>query len=327
MNFLCKRKIHGHRGRALTALAAIVVAVAMAFTTGQAVAEYPEKPVRLVIPYPPGGAASLHAGVIATVAEPYLGQPLIMTIRAGGGGIKAAEYVKSAKPDGYTILLGDVTINSLRPLVEDVPFKSDDFVPIARITLDPMVFVGAKDAPFSSIKEMVAWAKANPGKLVYSSDNVNGWTYVAFKALTKATGTQMRGIDFGGGGPAVANVLGGHTMAYAGAPAVVGPHIKSGALKPLCTAGNERASTLKEVPTCKEEGFNVLWQVWLGVFAHKDTAPDRVAHLRKAFGEILQDKGMKRLIKKINSEIHHLDGIEWQKVLDEEIERLKKLYD
>lgn len=314
--------------RLIPALGSVVVAVAIAVAAGQAVAEYPDRPVRLVIPYPPGGAASLHAGVIATVAEPYLGQPLIMTIRAGGGGIKAAEYVSKQKADGYMILLGDITINSLRPLVEDVPYKISDFTPIGRVTLDPMVFVGAKNAPFNSIKEMVAYAKANPGKLLYSSDNVNGWTYVAFKTLTKMTGTEMRGIDFGGGGPAVANVLGGHTMAYAGAPAVVGPHIQSGALKPLCTAGSEkRASTLPNVPTCKEEGFDVVWEVWLGLFVHKDTPKPIVAHLRKAFTGILKDKGMLRLVGKINSEINHVEGGAWVKGLAAEQARLKKLYE
>src|SRR5690606_39231702 len=98
---------------------------------------FPDKPVRLIIPYPPGGAASLHGGVIATAAEQYLGQPMVPVIRAGGGGIAGAAYVLSQEPDGYTVFLGDVTINSLRPLVEEgITYKVSDFVPIARVTLD-----------------------------------------------------------------------------------------------------------------------------------------------------------------------------------------------
>ena len=318
---------HSRPRRMASTLVAAVAALGIVGLSGQAMAEYPDRPVRLVIPYPPGGGASLHAGVIATVAEPYLGQPLIMTIRVGGGGIKAAEWVSKQKADGYIVLMGDITINSLRPLVEEVPFEISDFTPIGRITLDPLVFVGAKDAPFNNIKEMVDYAKGNPGELVYSSDNVNGWTYVAFKALTKITGTEMRGIEFGGGGPAVANVLGGHTMAYAGAPAVVGPHIQSGALKPLCTGSTKRATTLPDVPTCAEEGYPVQWEVWLGLFVHKDTPEPIVAHLRKAFTGILHDKGMKRLIAKINSEINHVEGGEWVAVLKEEQERLMKIYE
>jgi tripartite-type tricarboxylate transporter receptor subunit TctC len=289
---------------------------------------FPDKPVRLIIPYPPGGAASLHGGVIATAAEQHLGQPMIPVIRAGGGGIAGASYVLSQEPDGYTVFLGDVTINSLRPLVEKgITYKVSDFLPIARVTLDPMVFVASPTAPFKTMKELVEYAKATPGKLVYSSDNVNGWTYVAFKALEAETGIKMRGIEFGGGGPAVANVLGGNTMAYAGAPSVVGEHVKGGKLIALCTAGTERASTLPDVPTCKETGYNVVWQVWLGALVHKDTPKDKVEKLRTAFSEMLKDKGLLNLVARINSEVKYLGGDAWAKDLKEEQDRLVAIYE
>lgn len=293
---------------------------------GAALAEFPEKPVRLVIPYPPGGAASLLGGMIGTVAEAHLGQPLVMTVRAGGGGIAAADFVKSAPADGHTLLLGDITINVLRPLVERVPYRIDDFIPIARVTLDPLVFVASKTAPFRDLKSMVEHAKANPGGLLYSSDNVNGWTYVAFKALQAATGTEMRGIEFGGGGPAVANVVGGHTMAYAGAPSVVGPHIQGQAVVPICAAATARVATLNQVPTCREAGADVLWQVWLGVFVAKGTPPDRVTKLQDAFAKILKDDGLARMVSRINAEISYVDGREWARELTDEEARLRKLY-
>ena len=138
----------------------------------------------------------------------------------------------------------------------------------------------------------------------------------------------MRGIDFGGGGPAVANVLGGHTMAYAGAPAVVGPHIQSGALKPLCTGSNEARHD--GCPTCRpvpRKATPCSGRSGLGLFVHKDTPEPIVAHLRKAFTGILNDDGMKRLIAKINSEINHVEGGEWVAVLKEEQERLMKIYE
>ncbi len=284
-----------NRARRALLVAGLLCASAMAASA----ADFPDKPIRLVIPYPPGGASSLHGGVIATSAESYFGQPMIPLIRAGGGGIAGASFVLSQPADGYTLLFGDVTINLLRPLVEkDIPFKIDDFEPIARITLDPMVFVASPKAPFKTMKQMVTYAKKNPDKLVYSSDNVNGWTYVAFKALMHATGTKMRGIDFGGGGPAVANILGGNTMAYAGAPAVVGEHVKAGKLIALCTAGKERASTLPKVPTCREQGYDVVWQVWLGVLAKKGTPEPVLAKLRADFGKLVKDKGLNSLIGK-----------------------------
>lgn len=290
-------------------------------------ADFPDKPIRLVIPYPPGGASSLHGGVIATSAEPYFGQPMIPLIRHGGGGIAGAAFVLSQPADGYTLLFGDVTINLLRPLVEeDIPFKNEDFEPIGRITLDPLVFVASPKAPFKTIKGMVDFAKTNPEKLVYSSDNVNGWTYVAFKALMHKTGTKMRGIDFGGGGPAVANILGGNTMAYAGAPAVVGEHIKAGTLIGLCTAGKVRASTLPDVPTCTEQGYDVFWQVWLGVLAKKGTPEPILAKLREGFGKLVADKGLLRLIGKINSEIKYVGAAPWKNELEEDKKALMEIY-
>ncbi|MFW5680489.1 MAG: Bug family tripartite tricarboxylate transporter substrate binding protein [Pseudomonadota bacterium] len=316
--------------RATTLLAGAAVAAA-AFGLEPApvqAQDFPGKPIRLIIPYPPGGASSLNGGVLATAAEPYFGQPMIPTIRAGGGGIAGAAFVLGEPADGHTVFLGDVTINSLRPLVEDgITYEPDDFTPIARITLDPMVFVASPSAPFSTMGEMVAYAEANPDQLVYSSDNVNGWTYVAFKALEAATGIEMRGIEFGGGGPAVANILGGNTMAYAGAPAVVGEHVQSGALIPLCAAGTERVSTLPDVPTCQEEGFDVVWQVWLGALVHADTPEDRVTFLRDAFAELIEDEGLGLLMARINTNVRFLGGEEWAGELEAEQARLLEIYE
>jgi tripartite-type tricarboxylate transporter receptor subunit TctC len=313
------------RDRARRALLAAGLLCATAAAAGAA--DFPDKPIRLVIPYPPGGASSLHGGVIATSAEPYFGQPMIPLIRHGGGGIAGASYVLQQPADGYTLLFGDVTVNLLRPLVEkDIPFKIGDFEPIGRITLDPMVFVASPKAPFKTMREMVAFATKNPDKLVYSSDNVNGWTYVAFKALMHKTGTKMRGIDFGGGGPAVANILGGNTMAYAGAPAVVGEHVKGGALIALCTAGKERALTLPDVPTCTETGYDVMWQVWLGVLAKKGTPEPVLAKLREGFGKLVADKGLKALIARITSEIKYVGAEDWKKELEEEKKSLMAIY-
>lgn len=290
--------------------------------------EFPSQPLRLIIPYPPGGAASLNGGVIATTAEAYFGQPMIPTIRAGGGGIAGAAFVLSEPADGHTVFLGDVTINSLRPLVEEgIDYEPEDFIPIARFTLDPLIFVASPDAPFSTINEMVEFARENPDEFVHSSDNVNGWTYVAFKALEAETGVDMRGIEFGGGGPAVANVLGGNTMAYAGVSAVVGEHVQGGSLVPLCAAGTERVSTLPEIPTCQEEGLDVVWQVWLGALVHKDTPDDRVERLRQGFDELVEDEGLLRLLDRINTDLKYLSGKEWTEELVVEQARLLEIYE
>jgi tripartite-type tricarboxylate transporter receptor subunit TctC len=285
--------------------------------------QFPTQPVRLVIPYPPGGALSVTGAIVATAAEDHLGQPMLSLNRAGGGGVVGATFVANSKPDGYTLLLGDPTINVIRPELEKLPYKIDDFVPVARLTHSPFVFVAAKDAPFSTVQEMVAFAKSNPNKLVYSSDNKNGWTYTAFEILKKATGVEMRGVEFDGGGPAITNVLGGNTMAYAGVPSVVQDHIKSGTLKALCVSDKERYKPLPEIPTCAEEGVDINWGAWIGVFAPKKTPETHIAKLRQTFQDLAKDPGFQALTNRINADLNYLDTPEFSALLDADIKAVR----
>lgn len=303
------------------------LAVALAPAVSAVAEEFPSKPLRFVTPYPPGGSHSLHAGIITTVAEPYFAQPMISVIRAGGGGAVAAAELAQGDVDGYTMLFGDPTINSLRPQVEDLPYSVDDYIPVARINYSPAVFVAAANAPFDDLDSMIAYAKENPNKLVYSSDNKNGFTYVAFEMLKLKTGTEMKGIDFGGGGPAVAQVLGGNTMAYAGDPSVVGDHIAAGTVKAICATDYERWKSLPEVPTCQELGVDIVWHFWRGVLVKSGTPEDRIQRLSDGFAELVEDEGFNRLIGKINSRVDYVGAAEFAKLLEREQRELKQLYE
>lgn len=269
---------------------------------------FPSEPIRLVIPYPPGGALSVTGAIIATAAEAHFGQPMISLVRAGGGGATGATFVARSKADGHTLLLGDPTINVIRPAVERLPYAAEDFVPIARITHEPFIFVAARNAPFSTLAEMIAYARAERGRLVYSSDNRNGWTYTAFELLKSATGTEMRGVEFGGGGPALTNVLGGNTMAFAGVPSILTDHIKSGAVKPLCVSAATRFEPLPTVPTCAEAGARIEWGVWIGVFAPTSTPAEAVTKLRTGFAALVQDADFRRLVDRIGAQLSYLDA-------------------
>jgi len=307
----------------------LVATLASGFLTMPASAsEFPDKPLKLVTPYPPGGSHSLHAGIVTTVAEPYFGQPMISIIRAGGGGVVGATEVVQAARDGYTILFGDPNLNSLRPQVEDLPFDADDFVGVARLNYSPWVFVARPDAPFEpTLKGMAEYAKQNPDKLVYSSDNVNGPTYVVFELLKQKTGTKMKAINFGGGGPAITNVLGGTTMAYAGDPSVVGEHIKGGSLVGVCAADFERWHSLPEVPTCRETGVDIVYHFWRGFLVPRGTPQDRIDRLSEGFAKLVQDEGFLRLIKTINSSVAFLPHGEFEAYLEQEQAQLRELYE
>ena len=283
-------------------LATIFLGTALS-TVPLAAQDFPTQPIRFVTPYPPGGSHSLHAGIITTAAEPHFGELLISVIRSGGGGAVGATEVANAPADGYTLLFGDPTINSLRPQVEDLPYDANSFVPVARINYSPAIFVVRSDGPFLTMDEMVTYAKENPSELLYSSDNLNGWTYTVFELLKIATETDMQGVEFGGGGPAVAQLLGGNTMAYAGDISVVGEHIASGALTPLCVTDFERIEALPDVPACPEIGYDVVFQFWRGVMAPAGTPDDVVAKLSDNFAALVEDPGFLRLIGTINSTV------------------------
>ncbi|HEV8673515.1 MAG TPA: tripartite tricarboxylate transporter substrate binding protein [Methylomirabilota bacterium] len=312
-----------------TASALVVLMAAWAaLATAAAAAEFPEKPLQLVTPYPPGGSHSLHAGIITTAAEPHFGQPMISVIRAGGGGVTGAVHVLRSAPDGYTMLFGDPNLNSLRPQVEDLPFKVDDFVAVARINYSPWVFVVRPDAPFPPTPQGLAeYARQRPDKVVYSSDNVNGPTYVVFELLKQKTGTKMRAVNFGGGGPAVTALLGGNTMAYAGDPSVVGDHIKAGSLKGVCVTDETRWKALADVPTCRESGVEIVYHFWRGVLVPKATPPDRVKKLSDGFAKLVKDEGFLRLINTINSSVAFIGHDEFAQYLKREQKQLKDLYD
>jgi tripartite-type tricarboxylate transporter receptor subunit TctC len=298
-------------------IAGAVTAAAAAPVTAQSVTF--DEPIRFVTPYPPGGSHSLHAGIITTAAEPHFGQSLISVIRAGGGGAVGATEVANAPADGLTLLFGDPTINSLRPQVEDLPYSVDDFVPVARINYSPAIFVARADAPFATMDEMVAYATENPGELVYSSDNLNGWTYTVFELLKARTGADMTGVEYGGGGPAIARLLGGETMAYAGDISVVGEHIESGALVPLCVTDTVRIEALPDVAPCPEVGYDVVFQFWRGVLAPAGTPPEVVAALSDGFEALMADEGFLRLIGRIGSSIQFADHEAFDALLTAEI--------
>ena len=315
--------MHHNRTRVLMAAA---MAVAVFATAGAARAGFPDKPITFVTPYPPGGSHSLHAGIITTVAEPYFGQPMISVIRKGGGGVVGAVDVLKAPADGYTLLFGDPTINSLRPQVEKLPFKVGDFRAVARINYSPAVFVARADAPFKDLKSMIAYAKAHPDKIVYSNDNKNGFTYTVFEMLKYKTGTKMKGIIYGGGGPAFAKVLGGETMAYAGDPSVVGEEIKAGKLIGLCTTDFKPWPALPNVPTCQSQGVDIIFSFWRGILVPKATPDAVVAKLSADFGNLVKDKGFLTLIHKINSRIDFLGYKEFGALLKKEQADLRDLY-
>jgi tripartite-type tricarboxylate transporter receptor subunit TctC len=290
-------------------------------------AEFPSRPVTLLIGYPPGGGADLMGRMVSAVATPHLGQPLIATQRIGGAGAVAAHTIVTSQPDGYSMILGDAILNSLRPLVENMPFKAEDMKPVCRLNYAASVIVTRVDAPFDTLKGLIDFAKANPEKFSYSHIT-HGPEWMVFSQLGAKTGIRFTGIPFGGGGPAAQALLSGSVMAYAGPVLVSFPYIESKKFRALAVADEKRLPSLPDVPTTAELGYpDVQFRLWQGLLVHKDTPDDVMKVLRGACAGIVKDPSFVSLSARVGQDIHYMDGPEFDRELEKERKMFKKTFD
>ncbi len=274
--------------------------------------EFPTKPVELVIPYGPGGSHDLTARALASVAHQYLGQPLLVVLKPGGGGAVGSQYVARARPDGYTIMLGGSGPNTIFPLVQKAPVGPDQFAPIARINYSPALFSVLANAPWKTLREAVDFMKKNPGKFNFANTGPWGAADLPMRMLAKVAGVEYNNIPHDGGGPSMLAVLGGHADASFLFTAQLLPQIGAGKMRALAVTDTRRLHDLSSVPTAREEGFDVVFTQWRAVLAPKGTPPSILDKLETAFRKITEDKSFQALIKQLGDEIHFQSGKEFE---------------
>lgn len=287
--------------------------------------DYPTKPVTLVIPVGAGGSHDLTARAVTSVAVDYLGQPIIIQLKPGGGGAIGSEFVAKTAPDGYTLLFGGPGWSTTLPAVEGRSKGPDDLVAVCRINYSPTIIVARADAPYKNFKEMVEWAKANPGKLIFASTGPWGQADLSWKQIVRYTGITTKTVPYDGGGPAVLALLGGHADVNGGLTATLLPHIKAGKFRALVVMDHKREKDLPDTPTAKEEGVEVVNLMWRGVLAPKGTPRPIIEKLAAAFKKMTEDKTVLAMIKQFGDEIHYLGPDEFTKVWREEYEAHKEL--
>src|SRR6266852_948041 len=242
------------------------------FLAGSAFAQdYPSKPITMVIPFPPGGVAEIVGRPLASIIEKSLKQPIVLINRPGAGGAVGMASVAKGPADGYTILMGLSSI-SIFPVSDRIngktpPYELRDFAPIGLVTADPTVLVVRADGPYKTVKDLVDAAKANPGKINYSSSGVYGTLHVAMEIFANSAGIKLFHIPYQGGGPAVTALLAGQVEASPQGPAAAIGQIRAGKMRALATWGTERLKLLPEIPTFKELGYEAEFYIWTGVFA------------------------------------------------------------
>lgn len=283
--------------------------------------DFPTKPIELVLPFGPGGSHDLTARAVASVAHQYLGQPLLVVLKPGGGGAVGSQHVIRAKPDGYTLLFGGSGPNTTFALVQKAPIGPDQFTPVARINYSAPLLAVRADAPWKSLKELVDYAKQNPGKLNFANSGPWGAADLPMRMLGKAAGFEYNNIPHDGGGPSMLAVLGGHADATFGFTAQLVPQIAAGKMRVLAITDVKRHPDLPNVPTVKEDGYDVVFTMWRSVLAPKGTPPAIVEKLETAFKKLSEDRSFKALIKSLGDEVHFQGGKDFEKTWRDEWEQ------
>jgi tripartite-type tricarboxylate transporter receptor subunit TctC len=262
----------------------VTAAFVLALTAFAAAQDYPTKPIRMIIPFPPGGGSDVTGRVVATALGERLGKQVIVDNRAGAGGVVGSELAANAPKDGYTLLMVSLA-HTVNPWLYDLngrydPIKS--FAPVAIIAASPVVLVVTPSLPVHSVRDLVALAKQQPGKLQYASAGIGSVTHLAGELFKYTAKVDMLHVPFRGAGPATIDVVGAHTSLMFGGLLATVPHIRSGKLRALGVGSLKRNPILPEVPTIAEAGVPGYETInWFGLVAPAGTPPAIIERLHR----------------------------------------------
>lgn len=308
----------------------LITAFLLALALGAAQAQsYPNRPITMVVPFPPGGIADITGRPFAAIMSRLLGQPVVIENKAGAGGAVGHAHAARAKPDGYTVMMALSSIVII-PIADEVngrqpTYKMSDFTPIALVSADPTVLMAPAESKWKTLKDLVADAKANPGKISYSSSGIYGTTHTATEMFAQAAGIQLLHVPYNGGGPAMKAALANEVMFTVQSPGVADPHVKSGRFRLLGSWSGKRTAALPELPTMREQGFDAEFYIWCALFAPAGVPQDVAARLRAVSRQVVQEPEFKRAMDGMNTPIDYRDGADFQAFLEADGARLAQV--
>jgi tripartite-type tricarboxylate transporter receptor subunit TctC len=308
--------------RALIMLAATMLAVLATPATAQT---YPTKPVRLIIPFPPGGSNDVVGRMIATQLSERLGKQVVVDNRGGAGGVIGTEVAANSPHDGYTLLIIS-TAHAVNPWLYKLqydPIKS--FVPVAILASGPNVLVVHPDLPVHSVKELIALAKQQPGKLQYASAGSGSFQHLGAELFKLTAGVDILHVPFKGGGPAMIDIVGGHTKIMFSSLVQTTGYIRSGKLRALGTGGKQRSPILPEVPPIAEglPGYEAV--NWWGVVAPVGTPPEVVEKLRSAIANVQNADETKKQFANEGADIVQMSQAEFGTFIVDETKKWERV--
>ena len=283
---------------------------------------FPAKPIELVNGFAPGGANDLNARALQVAAERIFGQPLVQTFRQGGGGVVGSNEVATAPPDGYKLLLVSSGELTAAPNLTKTTYSIDSFSYLARLSSKPYALVVKGDAPWSKAAELLRATKDDPGKHTIGTTPTGGM-FLTAQYLIRRAGVPLTTVPFGGAGPALTALLGGHIDSVWAPLAAAESHLKAGTLRVLAVSGPGRTQGHADVPSFRELGIDSPHVQWIGVVAPKGVAPERLVWLRDRFSRVVKDPAYLQAAEKLGIDVAYGTAEEFEKQVRDEDQAFK----
>jgi tripartite-type tricarboxylate transporter receptor subunit TctC len=281
-----------------SAICAVVAVAALLPATGFAASTYPDRPVRLIVGFPPGGAADILARVSAQQMSERLGQPVVVDNRGGAGGLIATETTARANADGYTLLFSSIPHVINPHLYKKVSYDAlKDFAPVVQFVAVPLMMASSNALPVQSVKELIAYANANPGKLNYGSGGNGSSSHLAAELFKSMAGIRMDHIPYKGTGPLITDMMAGQVGLTIASAVPLAPHVRSGKLRGLGVTGPKRSSAFPTIPAIAEtvKGYEVI--NWFGIFAPAGTPKALTTRINTVLNEALRAPELVKMLQ------------------------------
>ena len=264
---------------------------------------YPDKPIRTIIIFPPGGGIDTVGRIVGTKLSETIGQPVVPENRAGAGGNVGLDFVAKARPDGYTLVVGSETLTLSPSLYKQLSYDPKDLQPVALVAQVPLMLLARPDFPAKNLKELVEYAKANPGKVTYGTGGVGSAPHLGGELLKSLAGIDIVHVPYKGVSPAMVGMIGGEVDLAFISVAAAAAQVDAGKARALAVLGNTRALRLPDVPTAKEAGIdNLVVPIWYGILAPAGTPRDIVDKLNAEINKVTAMPEIKESIQKTGIE-------------------------
>ena len=289
---------------------------------------YPSRPIRLVVPYAPGGVSDITGRIVAQKMTELIGQTVVVENRAGAGGMVGTGAVAKSEPDGYTIVLSSLSAYAIGPRMVKAPLYDPirDFTPIAAVALAPTVLTINAALPFQSVRELIAYAKANPGRLNYGSSGIGSVAHISAEVLRASTGVELVHVPYKSAAQAYPDMISGSlAMVFDALPSAIN-HIRSGKARPLAMMSDRRAALVPEVPTFAEAGFpEATLRLWVGLHGPANLPGAIVQKLNETAARTVASPEVRERFAAVGADPYTVSPREFSELVRADVERLGRM--